>query len=199
MSSMVAFEWKGERAAPRARLSDGASTKCRTIARVKRRYGLLLALLGSTTACATVGRPATHVATASERAAIDAVLDDWHAAAAASNLDRYMSHMAEEGVFLGTDATERWTKREFRAYAARPFAAGRGWTMRARRRAVTVRGDVALFDEELETQNLGPARGTGALAREGDRWLILQYNLTITVPNDRFDSVRALLSQPASP
>ncbi|MFO0558718.1 MAG: nuclear transport factor 2 family protein [Polyangiales bacterium] len=158
---------------------------------------LALALCATTVACATTGRPITHVATAPERAAIDAVLDDWHAAAAASNLDRYIGHMAEQGVFLGTDATERWTKAEFRAYASRPFSAGRGWTMRARRRAVSVRGDVAFFDEDLETQSLGPARGSGVLAREGDRWLILQYNLTITVPNERFESVRALLSQGA--
>lgn len=151
-----------------------------------------LALAIPPVGCATL--PRTHVATSDERAPIDAVLDDWHAAAAASNLDRYMSHMSESGIFLGTDATERWTKAEFRAYSQRPFSAGRGWTMRSVRRSVSVRGDVAYFDEALETQNLGPARGSGVLAREGDRWVILQYNLSITVPNDRFESVRALLS-----
>lgn len=151
-----------------------------------------LALTLAPAGCATI--PRTHVASSEERAPIDAVLDDWHAAAAASNLDRYMSHMSESGIFLGTDATERWTKAEFRAYSQRPFSAGRGWSMRAVRRSVSVRGDVAYFDETLETQNLGPARGSGVLAREGSQWLILQYNLSITVPNERFESVRALLS-----
>jgi ketosteroid isomerase-like protein len=162
-----------------------------------RTIALALFIATHSLACAAGQRPVTHVATTPERAAIDAVLDDWHAAAAASDLERYMSHMADEGVFLGTDATERWSKAEFRAYAARPFSQGRGWSMRMRRRSVTLRGDVAIFDEDLDAQNLGPARGSGVLAREGDRWRILQYNLTITVPNERFDAVRALLSSGA--
>ena len=41
-------------------------------------------------------------------AAVRAVLDDWHAAAAASDEARYFDHFADDGVFLGTDATERW-------------------------------------------------------------------------------------------
>jgi hypothetical protein len=128
------------------------------------------------------------------RAAIDAVLDDWHAAAAASDEARYFGHFAEGGVFLGTDATERWDVDAFRAYAHRPFSEGRGWVMTSVRRDVVVRGDVAWFDEDLETRNLGPSRGSGVLVREDGTWRIAQYNLAITVPNERFADVRALLS-----
>src|SRR6266545_7462239 len=35
-----------------------------------------------------------------------AMLDDWHAAAAAADEARYFAHFATDAVFLGTDATE---------------------------------------------------------------------------------------------
>jgi hypothetical protein len=133
------------------------------------------------------------------RGAIDAALDDWHEAAAASDEDRYFDRFATGGVFLGTDATERWDAAAFRTYAHRPFSEGRGWVMRSVRRDVVIRGDVAWFDEDLETRNLGPARGSGVLVQERGAWRIAQYNLAITVPNERFDAVRALLSSDAAP
>ena len=34
--------------------------------------------------------------------AVAAVLDDWHAAAAAADEERYFSHFASDGVFLGS-------------------------------------------------------------------------------------------------
>jgi ketosteroid isomerase-like protein len=142
--------------------------------------------------------PIVHPATSSERAAIDAVLDDWHAAAANSDEARYFAHLTPDAVFLGTDATERWDPDAFRDYARPVFAAERGWRMRSVRRDVIVRGDVAWFDEDLETVNLGPARGSGVLVRSDDgRWRIAHYNLAITVPNDRFEAVRALLHSSA--
>ncbi len=61
------------------------------------------------------------------------------------------------------------------------------------RRRIAVRGDVAWFEEDLETQNLGPARGSGVLVRGPEGWRVAQYVLSITVPNDRFKAVRELL------
>ena len=51
---------------------------------------------------------------ATEIASIDAALDDWHRAASAADEARYFSHLADDAVFLGTDATERWDVRAFR-------------------------------------------------------------------------------------
>lgn len=144
-------------------------------------------------ACASCPPPIAHTAAPEERAAIDAVLDDWHAAAAASDEERYFAHLTADAIFLGTDASERWDPAQFRAYAHAPFSAGRGWRMRSVRRDVIVRGDLAWFDEDLDTVNLGAARGSGVLVREEGRWRIAQYNLAITVPNERFEEVRALL------
>ncbi|MGE0787366.1 MAG: nuclear transport factor 2 family protein [Sandaracinaceae bacterium] len=131
---------------------------------------------------------------------VSAVLDDWHAAAAAADEDRYFDHLAENAVFLGTDATERWTKDAFRAYAHPHFARGRAWTFRALRRGIDVSpsGSIAWFDEDLETENLGPARGSGVLVRGDDGvWRIAQYNLAITIPNDEFAAVREVLGASA--
>lgn len=137
-----------------------------------------------------------------EESALRAVLDAWHDAAARSDEAAYFDLMTPDSVFLGTDATERWSREQFRAYAHEPFAAGRGWRMRAVRRDVVLEpgpialGSVAWFDEDLETVNLGPARGSGVLVRTEVGWRIAQYNLTITVPNERFGEVRALLAAP---
>jgi hypothetical protein len=130
-----------------------------------------------------------------DRKTIDAALDDFHDAAARADEDRYFAHFAPDGVFLGTDAAERWDVAAFRAYAHQYFARGKAWSFRAVRRAVTVRGDVSWFDEDLETQNLGPARGSGVLTLRDGKWLVEQYVLSITVPNDRFPAVRDLLKQ----
>jgi len=132
---------------------------------------------------------------------IAAVLDDWHAAAAEADEARYFGHFTEDGVFLGTDATERWDVPAFRAYAHPHFENGRAWTFRSARREVVVEGHLAWFDEDLETENLGPARGSGVLRYDGERWRIAHYNLTITIPNERFARVREALEseEPAAP
>ena len=131
--------------------------------------------------------------------AVAAALDDWHDAAARADEERYFAHFLPHGVFLGTDATERWDARAFRAYAHPHFARGRAWSFRASRRVVTLTPDatIAWFDEDLETARLGPARGSGVLVRSPDGvWRIAQYNLALTIPNERFDAVRAALTAP---
>jgi hypothetical protein len=124
-------------------------------------------------------------------------LDDLHDAAAHADEERYFAHFAPDAVFLGTDATERWDLPAFRSYAHPHFARGKGWSFRGVRRRIAVRDDVAWFEEDLETQNLGPARGSGILIYTGGRWLVEQYVLSITVPNERFRDVRELLTSPS--
>jgi hypothetical protein len=128
-------------------------------------------------------------------AAINAVLDDWHQAAAAADEERYFRHIAPDGVFLGTDATERWTKAEFQKYAHPHFAKGKAWSFKPKKRIVTVHaeGKAAWFDELLDTPNLGLARGSGVLALDGTTWKIAQYNLSVPIPNERFAEVKKLL------
>jgi hypothetical protein len=122
-------------------------------------------------------------------------LDDFHDAAARADEERYFAHFASDGVFLGSDATERWELAAFRAYAHPHFARGKAWSFRGVRRRVALRGDLAWFEEDLETENLGPARGSGVLVWSDGRWLLEQYVLSITVPNEKFKSVKELLGR----
>ncbi|MEZ4443387.1 MAG: nuclear transport factor 2 family protein [Polyangiaceae bacterium] len=130
-----------------------------------------------------------------DRAAIDALLDGWHAAATRADEDGYFHAMTDDFVFLGTDATERWDKAAFRAYAHPHFAKGKAWSFRSIRRDVLQQGDFAWFDEDLATPNLGPARGSGVVVRHDGNWRIAHYVLSITVPNDRFGEVKRLLRE----
>lgn len=129
----------------------------------------------------------------SPSAAVASVLDDWHRAAAQADEDRYFAHMAEDAVFLGTDGTERWDKAAFRAYAHPHFAKGRAWAFKAVRRTVTLNaeGTAAWFDEDLDTPNLGPCRGSGVLTLEKGAWKVRQYNLSVPIPNALMKEVKA--------
>ena len=126
---------------------------------------------------------------------IGQLIDGWHAAAARADEESYFAMLTEDAVFLGTDATERWSAEAFRAYAHPHFAKGKAWSFRSVRRSVTLSADgrVGWFEEELETPNLGPARGTGVVVERDGHWRIAQYSLAVTVPNDRFDDVKRLL------
>ena len=150
-------------------------------------------------AAAPAPSPASPGPDSAAKLAIAQVLDDLNDAAAKADEPRYFSHFAPDGVFLGTDATERWDLPAFRAFAHPHFAKGRAWAFRATRRAITVSPDgrLAWFDEDLDTEKLGPARGSGVLALQAGGWVIEQYNLATVVPNDRFAEVRALLDHTA--
>ena len=162
-------------------------------------HAQVLLLILPLAACAPPSPPRTPVV--DERATIGATIDDFHDAAAKADEARYFGHFAEGGVFLGTDATERWDVAAFRADAHPHFEKKKAWSFRSIRRVVTVDGGgaVAWFDEDLATPNLGPARGSGVLVKRGAEWKISQYNLAITVPNDRFDAVKKAAAGDASP
>ena len=120
-----------------------------------------------------------------ERLAIEEVLDEFHAAAARADGRRYFELLAPGGIFYGTDAGERWTRAEFEAYAEPFFSQGRGWTYHSTERHVyvTENAEAAWFDERLHNAKYGETRGTGVLVKSAGVWRIVQYNLTIPLPN----------------
>ncbi len=139
--------------------------------------------------------PARAQVPGSARDSVASVLDDFHDAASHADYRRYFSHFAHEAVFIGTDATERWTVGEFRVYAKRRFDAGDGWTYVPRVRHVYLSpgGHTAWFDEILDNDHYGTTRSTGVLVREDGAWKIAQYHLTIPIPNDLADTVVAMI------
>ena len=141
---------------------------------------------------------------------IEHTLDGFHDAASKADEARYFSILAEGGVFLGTDDGERWTAPDFRAYAHPFFSKGKGWTYTPRDRHITLseRGDIAWFDEKLDNAKYGRCRGSGVLVLAPDApasggWKIVQYNLTVPIPNDLLESVAAQIrkhqQRPAPP
>ena len=120
------------------------------------------------------------------RVAVSSVLDALHEAASEADFDGYSSLYAGEAVFLGTDATERWTREEFMDYAKAQFDTGTEWTYQTLERhiAIAATGRTAWFDERLENASLGETRGSGVLVLEDGSWRIAQYNLTIPIPNE---------------
>lgn len=123
------------------------------------------------------------------------MLDAWHLAAEKANEQAYFSRIAEDGVFLGTDAAERWSKAEFQRYAHPYFAKGKAWTFKARNRRIQFSpdGKTAWFDELLDTEKMGVCRGSGVVFMKEGTWLIVQYNLSIPIPNEALPGVRAVI------
>ncbi len=119
-------------------------------------------------------------------AAVAAVLDTLHDAASKADGKRYFGCFAPDAVFFGTDATERWTIDQFRAYAQARFDQGTGWTYHPRKRHIFLSHDreTAWFDEVLHNAKYGECRGTGVLVKRDGGWKIAQYNLTIPIPNE---------------
>jgi hypothetical protein len=120
---------------------------------------------------------------------IDKVLDTFHQAAGDADQKIYLDLLDEQAVFLGTDGQERWTKKQFTEFVTPYFSQGQGWRYKSRQRNITLIASVnnseqlAFFDELLDNSHYGECRGSGVLKLTSDGWRILQYNLSIPVPN----------------
>ena len=125
-----------------------------------------------------------------EKANINSTLDAWHKAAAAANYNAYFSLMTEDAIFIGTDATENWNKKDFQAYAKPHFDKGKAWSFTALERHIYFdkTGKTAWFDELLNTQ-MKICRGSGVLVKIGKEWKIKHYVLSMTIPNDNSSEV----------
>jgi pimeloyl-ACP methyl ester carboxylesterase len=123
---------------------------------------------------------------AAARAKVADVLDALHAAAATADEERYFDLFAPGAIFIGTDASERWTLPEFRAFAEPYFQEESAWVYELLERHVDLSADGALawFDERLVNASYGETRGSGVLVRAGGRWRIAHYVLSFPIPND---------------
>lgn len=121
---------------------------------------------------------------------VNAVLEDWHAAAANANFDKYFELMTEDGVFIGTDATENWQNQEFRDFSKPYFDKGKAWSFSTLERNIYASegGEVAWFDELLNTQ-MGICRGSGVLVQKDGEWKISHYVLSIAIPNENVSEI----------
>jgi ketosteroid isomerase-like protein len=117
---------------------------------------------------------------------IEAVIDGFHHAAAVADERAYFQALTDDAVFIGTDASERWTRDAFRAWAAPHFERDSAWIYHPAERHVQVAADgkTAWFDEKLKHKKYGETRGSGVLVRTKKSWKIAQYVLSFPIPND---------------
>ena len=127
---------------------------------------------------------------ADEEKQIISMLDSFNMAAAKADFNNYFKHYTQNAIFTGTDATERWNKKDFMAWAKPIFDKGKAWDFTALERHIYFdqTGCIAWFDELLNTQ-MKICRGSGVLIKQEKEWKIQQYILSTTVPNDQLDSV----------
>ena len=119
---------------------------------------------------------------------INSFLDEWHAAAARADMPAYFEMIDEDGIYIGTDASENWTKQAFYDWSKPYFDKGKAWSFKAVERNVYLSEDktLAWFDEKLEA-SYGMLRGSGVLRFKEGEWKIMHYVLSLPVPNDKFN------------
>ncbi|MDG1398106.1 MAG: nuclear transport factor 2 family protein [Polaribacter sp.] len=127
------------------------------------------------------------------KADVNLVLNNWHLAAAEANFDAYFDKMDTISVFIGTDASENWTKKEFSDFSKPYFDKGKAWDFKTLERNIYVNtsGDLVWFDELLNTW-MGTCRGSGVLEKKGKIWKIKYYVLSVSIPNDDVQKIIAV-------
>lgn len=117
---------------------------------------------------------------------LNQLLDKWHIDAAKPNFEGYFEPTTENFVFLGTAPGERWNKNQFKKFAKPYFDAGKAWDFKPSNRKwiFSKNYKIAWFDEELETW-MNTCRGSGVLVKEGNKWKLAYYNLTVLIENDK--------------
>lgn len=117
--------------------------------------------------------------------AVNQVLDAWHKASATADADAFFGAMTEDGIYLGTDASERWLRDELREWAKFAFEREVAWAFTSSKRELYFSNNqkTVWFEEMLDTQ-MGVCRGSGVLTKVDGEWKIRHYDLSIMVPND---------------
>ncbi|QVY65225.1 nuclear transport factor 2 family protein [Polaribacter sp. Q13] len=121
---------------------------------------------------------------------VNTLLDDWHKAASEADFEGYFGKMDSISVFIGTDATENWSKMQFANFSKPYFDKGKAWSFKSLERNVYVNDakDFVWFDELLTTW-MGTCRGSGVLEKKQNIWKIRHYVLSVEIPNDDIQSV----------
>ena len=112
-------------------------------------------------------------------------IDNWHNAASKANFDDYFNFIANDGIFIGTDLSERWTKTEFSNFSKPYFEKGKAWSFSAKERSIRLNKikTIAWFDEVLDTW-MGDCRSTGVLSINNEQWQLEHYQLSVTIDNE---------------
>ncbi|MEE9348759.1 MAG: nuclear transport factor 2 family protein [Flavobacteriaceae bacterium] len=119
---------------------------------------------------------------------VNTFMNAWHASAADADFESYFNKI--DGFYIGTDASENWTKEAFATFSKPYFNKKTTWNFKTMSRNIYFSKDksVIWFDELLTTW-MGVCRGSGVLEKEKNEWKIKHYVLSLTVPNDKMKQV----------
>jgi hypothetical protein len=118
------------------------------------------------------------------RARINAFVDEWHQDAAHAR-PAYFDKIASDGIYIGTDKTERWTREAFRTWAQPAFARPVAWAFTPLHRHVnfTPNRQMIWFDEQVRS-SMGLLQASGVMRPTPASFEIVHYQLSIAVPNE---------------
>lgn len=124
---------------------------------------------------------------------VNAFVDRWHSDAAHAR-PAYFDKIAKDGVYIGTDKSERWRRDEFKTWAKPHFQRKSAWAFKVIRRNVYFSDDKAIiwFDELLDTK-MGICQASGVMRRKGGSFEIVHYQLSMAVPNEVGSQVTRLI------
>lgn len=131
-------------------------------------------------------------------AQLDTMLNRWHRAAATADENTFFPTMSPDGIYLGTDASERWLRDEMAVWAAPFFQREVAWAFTPHHRQwyLSDDGHTAWFEEQLDSPHMGALRGSGVWTREAVYdavWQLRHYNLALVVPNEKMGQVKAVI------
>lgn len=170
------------------------------------RQATVLTLLALLNASLALAQDATLPTTAT--APLDTIMDRWHRAAATADSAAFFGTMSPDGIYLGTDRTERWTRDSMARWAAPYFRRDVAWafTPVERHWYLSEDGGVAWFEEHLDSPHMGVVRGSGVMTKvpgagvsdAGYPWHLRHYNLALAVPNEAMEAVQVAIDSIAA-
>ena len=145
---------------------------------------LFVAALFTATACSPAPAQQPAVPDDEFRTRVNAFVDEWHQDAAQAR-PAFFDKIAADGIYIGTDKTERWTKEVFREWAKPAFARPTAWAFTPLHRNVSFTPDrqIVWFDEQVRS-SMGILQATGVVRLTAKGFEIVHYQLSIAVPND---------------
>jgi len=149
------------------------------------KFGVSLMLFCSLLVCSCAAVAQTAQPDFSQQ--IAAFIDEWHDDAAKANF-RYFDKIAPDGVYIGTDKSERWVRDDFKAFAKPYFDRKKAWEFHAFNRHIAFNADhsVIWFDEQLHTR-MGVCQASGVIRNTASGLQIAHYQLSLAIPNDLVD------------
>ena len=158
---------------------------------------VLVFVAAAAVACSPAPAPAPPppIPEAAFRDRVNAFVDEWHQDAAHAR-PAFFDKIAADGIYIGTDKTERWTKEVFREWAKPAFARPTAWAFTPLHRNLRFTPDrtVIWFDEQVRSA-MGILQATGVMRPTATRFEMVHYQLSIAVPNDLLPEITGAIKR----